>query len=75
MFYLSFLDLTTCRGQGYGTEGPISWLSIAEYAQYRQIEGEQFEDLVYHIQRLDAAYLAFKGKKLEQANKPRPGKK
>lgn len=69
LYYAAFMDLTTCRGQGYGTEGPISWLVIAEYADRNEIEGEQREDLFYHIQHLDAAYLEFKGKKLKDKTK------
>lgn len=72
---MAFLDLTTCRGQGYGTEGPISWLTIDEYAERNGIEGEQREDLFYHTQKLDASYLEFKGKKLESKTKSKPGKK
>lgn len=69
-YYTAFLDLTTCRTQGYGTEGPISWLTINQYLNERGIEEEeQREDLFYHIQRLDAAYLDFKAKRLEAKTK------
>ena len=63
------MDLTTCRGTGYGTEGPISWLSIRDWANEYSVEGEQREDLFYHIQKLDEVYLTFKGKKLKNAEK------
>lgn len=74
-YYVSFLNLTTCRGQGYGTEGPVDWLAIDEYADRNEIDGEQREDLHYHIQKMDAAYLEFKGKKLQSKTKVKPGKK
>lgn len=69
MYHMAFLDLTTCRGTGYNTEGPISWLAIKEWADANEIEGEQREDLFYHIQALDKAYLDFKAKKLKSATK------
>ena len=68
-FYSAFMDLTTCRGTGYGTEGPISWLSILDWANEYGVEGEQREDLFYHIQKLDEVYLTFKAKKLKNAEK------
>jgi hypothetical protein len=66
LFYLSFMDLSSCRGQGYGTEGPIGWLQISDYCYIHGIIGEQRDDLIYHIQRMDEAYLLFKTKKLKQ---------
>lgn len=69
LYYLAFLDLTTCRGQGYGTEGPISWLTIDEYARRMYFDDEQREELIYHIQRLDSVYLQHKARKLEAQHK------
>jgi hypothetical protein len=69
LYYVGFLDLTTCRGQGYGTEGPISWSSINEYCIANEIEGEQREDFFYHIQQMDAEYLDFKTSKLKASLK------
>jgi hypothetical protein len=51
------------------TEGPISWMTIAEYADRKQIEGEQREDLFYFVAYLDAVYLDHKAKKLEAKTK------
>ena len=65
LYYKAFMDLTSCRGQVYGTEGPISWLSINDYCLIHGIMGEQQEDLMYHIQRLDSVYLEHKTKKLK----------
>lgn len=67
LFYMAFMDLTSCRGQSYGSEGPIGWLSINDYCRVHGIIGEQREDLIYHVQRLDAAYLEYKTKKLKAA--------
>lgn len=65
LYYLGFLDLTSCRGQSYGTEGPISWITMHEYCFVHGIEGEQREDFFYHISRMDSAYLEFKASKLK----------
>lgn len=69
LFYISFLNLTSCRQQGYNTEGPISWLSIAEYCKVQGIIGDQREDLIYHVQQMDSAYLEYKTAKLKKAVK------
>lgn len=61
------MDLTSCRGSGYGTEGPISWLTIHQYADAKEFEGEQREDLFYFVQKLDTVYLKYKTKKLEES--------
>lgn len=75
MYYLAFLDLTSCRTAGYGTEGPISWMTIAEYADRKEIEGSQREDLFYYITNMDATYLEFKTTKLSNSLKQPPAAK
>lgn len=65
LYYIAFMDLTSCRGTGYGTEGPISWLSTHTYADAKGFEGEQREDLFYFVGKLDMAYLDHKTKKLQ----------
>jgi hypothetical protein len=70
LFYMAFMDLTSCRGQGYGTEGPIGWLQISEYCFIHAIIGEQRDDLIYHIQHMDESYLKFKANKLK-ASQPK----
>lgn len=60
------MDLTSCRGTGYGTEGPISWLAVNEYADAKGFEDEQREDLFYFIGKLDLVYLEFKTQKLKE---------
>lgn len=67
LYYVAFMDLTTCRGTGYGTEGPISWLSTNEYADAKGFEDEQRDDLFYFIGRMDAVYLDFKTKKIKES--------
>jgi hypothetical protein len=69
---MAFLDLTTCRTAGYGTEGPIPWLAIRQWADARDLSEEQTEDLEYHIPQMDECYLKFKTKKLKGTTTPPP---
>jgi hypothetical protein len=63
LYYLAFFDLTSCRSLGYGIEGPITWLTVDEYADRIGLEGDQREDLHFHISRMDKTYLDFRAKK------------
>jgi len=56
LHYTGFLDLTSCRSVGMGL-GPIPLLSILEYCLIKGIEGEQQDDFVWFVQRLDQKYL------------------
>lgn len=56
LFYAGFLELTSCRQIGMGL-GPIPLLSILEYCVINEIDGEQREDFIWFIQRLDSKYL------------------
>ncbi len=56
LFYMAFLDLTSCRQIGTAL-GPIPLLSILEYCVFHGIVGEQQDDLVWFVQRLDQKYL------------------
>lgn len=67
IYYIAFMDLTSCRGTGYGTEGPINWLAINQYADAKGFEDEQREDLFYFVQNLDMVYLGFKTKKITES--------
>lgn len=66
LFYTAFLDLTSCRTLGY-SQGPIPWLAIHHYCEANEIEGEQREDMFYHVAHLDKAYLDWSAKKIKQA--------
>ena len=70
LYLQAFMELTSCRGLGYGAIGPVPWLAIQKYAEVYGIEGEQREDLFYHVQHLDKAYMDWqrdKAKKEEEA--------
>lgn len=71
LYYLAFLDLTSCRTQGYA-EGPISWLSIAHYAQLNGYNDDQIEDLFVHIGEMDTVYLKFRADKISASTKVSP---
>lgn len=76
LYYRAFLDLTSCRGNGYGTEGPIPWTATHEWANAHNLSGEQREDLFYFIPHMDEVYLKFKAKKLAGSTPAAPkGKK
>jgi len=56
LYYTGFLELTSCRQVGMDL-GPIPLLAILEYCMINGIEGEQLDDFVWMIQRLDQKYL------------------
>lgn len=62
LYYIGFLDLSSCRPVVGEVFGPIPFLSILEYCLIHEIEGEQREDFVWLIQRLDLKYLEKYGK-------------
>lgn len=80
MFYLVFGELDTCRAMGYSGPGPIPWSAIHIYCDAHYIEGEQREDVFYHVQHLDKSYLDWSAKKHKQetakaAPKPTRGRR
>lgn len=73
LFYVAFLDLTSCRTLGYA-QGPIPWLAIHHYCEAHGIEDEQREDIFYHVSRLDKVYLDWSTENTKRElskNKPR----
>jgi len=61
LYYDAFFDLQSCRSVGMA-EGPISWISIYDYAARNQFSEGQHDDLHYFISRMDAAYLKHREK-------------
>jgi hypothetical protein len=61
-YFTAFLELSSCRAIGMGT-GPVPWLAIQKYSEVYDIQGEQKEDLVHHIQLLDTVYLEWESKR------------
>ena len=64
LYYTGFLDLSSSRSFGFA-EGPISILSMIAYCDRFGFDNEQTEDFVYHISRLDNAYLKHRAEKLK----------
>lgn len=58
LFYTGFLELTSTRPTGFGP-GPISQLSVLEYCIVNGIDGEQRDDFIWMIARLDEKYLTW----------------
>ena len=57
LFFETFLALNEERPMGMGGQGPIAWSAVLRYCQANEIEGEQAEDLFYHIRHMDAEFL------------------
>lgn len=55
-FFEAWRTLSMSRQQGFGP-GPIPFESVLAYADYRQIAGDELDELLHHIQAMDRAYL------------------
>jgi hypothetical protein len=77
LYLMAFMELTSCRGLGYGAVGPIPWLAIHHYCEAHDVSGEQREDLLYYVQHMDKAYLDWQTKKGKEdaARREAEGKK
>ena len=62
LFYLAFMALSDSRQIGMGV-GPISWKTIHDYCVAYGIEGEQKEEMHYHIKEMDRAYMEYQSRK------------
>lgn len=74
LYYGAFFDLHSCRSVGMG-EGPIPWISIAEYCFINEVRGETAEDLFYLVRAMDNAYLGHREKQLKKQGKVGGSKK
>lgn len=62
LYWNAFATLTTSRQVGMGM-GPISWESMIGYCVINEIEGEQRDDLIYLLNKMDGEYLKQSSKK------------
>jgi hypothetical protein len=69
LYFISFLELSTCRALGPGGEGGVSWLAISDYADRNKFSEEQREDLFFYMHEMDKAYLAHQAKALKASVK------
>lgn len=68
LFLSAFYDLDSCRPVGW-EEGPIPWTAMADYCDRLDIQGDQREDLIYHVRQLDIEYLKYKASKRPKGKK------
>lgn len=57
LYYTAFWELTTCRSLGASGIGPISWLSIQQYATMMGFDEDQTEELHFYVASMDATYV------------------
>ena len=62
LYYVTFMDLMASRNSGFGI-GPIWWETVQKYCEVHGIEGDQAEDMHFHIRNLDTEYMKFSAKK------------
>lgn len=74
LFLQAFMELTSCRGLGYGAIGPIPWIALQTYCDVHDLRGEQREDLFYFVQRMDKSYMDWQTKKSKEAAEKAKGK-
>ena len=62
LFLMGFMDLSSCRPAGFGVS-PIPWTAIHEYCERIGVEDDQRDDMLYHVQIMDQAFLGHHSKK------------
>jgi len=70
LYYRGFLDLATHRQIG-STLGWIPAMAILDYCDRIELEGDQREDFVSLVKRLDYLYLEWTGKRGNKQQQPR----
>lgn len=56
LFWTAFQELNTMRS--FGLEpGPIPWGAIQEWCDRNEIEGDQRDDVCFHVRMMDSVYL------------------
>lgn len=61
------MDLSSERSIGMA-EGPIPWSRVRLWCDEHLITGEQREDVHYHVNRLDTAYLEHRAKQSKKSS-------
>jgi hypothetical protein len=62
LYFEAFIELNTCRSTGW-SPGPIPAWCIDEYSCRLNLTEDEAEDLLYHIRKMDAAFLEHIAKK------------
>ena len=58
LFMTAFMDLSASRPSGWGIS-PIPWDVIYMYCVRLELDEEQTEDTLYHVQSMDVAYITW----------------
>lgn len=64
-FYDAFTDLSSTRPVGMGV-GHIPWTAIDRWAVRNEVDGEDFDDLVYMMREMDAEFFDLQDKKAKR---------
>lgn len=64
LFWTAFNELNSSRSAGFEM-GPIPWGAIQEWCDRNGIDGEQRDDVSYHVRNMDNKYLV----KVREKNK------
>ena len=56
LYWDGFIALTSCRQIGFSI-GPIPFTAILDYCREYEVEGEDREVFIAHLQSIDKAYL------------------
>ena len=67
LFFEAFIELNTCRQTGWGP-GPIPFTAIWDYCTFLGLTYEESGDLLYHVRRMDEAYLKHSARKSEKSS-------
>lgn len=62
IYYLGFMELSDSRQVGMSL-GPISWQTIHDYCTALELDGDQREEMFFHIRELDKVYLTYLNRK------------
>lgn len=64
-YYMAHVELGTTRGES----GYIPWTAVYEYCKAYELVGEDAEDLIYLMRKMDAALIKFHKDRQPEAKK------
>lgn len=65
LYWTAFNQLTSTRSFGF-EQGPIPWGAIQEWCDRNEIDGDQRDDVAFHVRNMDNTYLAESRKKAKK---------
>lgn len=69
LYYLAWVELDSTRTVAMA-EGQIPTSAIQDFCVWYDIDGEQREDLLFHVRALDNAYLEWRASKRDASKAP-----